>query len=83
MSKRDQQIEAEVNRRVETIDRARRIAPNEDYRNQTADGIRAIAVSAVRGPEAIDGKSPDAIAGLFDHLVENAAKGDPVRRALH
>lgn len=81
MTKGDE-IEAEVRRRVEAIDRARRIAPNEDYLGLTPEAIRATAVAAVRGPEIIDGKCPDAIEGLFDSLVDDAQGVDPVRRAL-
>lgn len=74
-------VEAEVRRRVEAITAAQRIAPNEDYADMTPERIRAKAVAAVKGPEAIDGREPDAIEGLFDHLVEEHG-GDPVRRCL-
>lgn len=74
-------VEAEVRRRVEAITAAQRIAPNEDYADMTPEGIRAKAVAAVKGPEAIDGREPDAIEAVFDHLCEQRSD-DPVRRSL-
>ncbi|MEQ9010083.1 hypothetical protein [Algiphilus sp.] len=77
----DALVEAEVKRRMRAFIDAMRIAPNEDYSDMTAEGIRARAVAAVKGPEAIDDRESDAIEAVFDHLVDQCT-GDPVRRTL-
>lgn len=70
-----------VAQRVALILRAMRINGNADYANKSESQIRATAVAAALGVEAIDGKAPDYIAAHFDHLAEQAEQDD-VRRVL-
>lgn len=74
-------VEAEVRRRMDAFIDAQKLAPNESYADMTPEEIRAKAVAAVQGPEVIDGKEPDAIEAVFDHLLHERS-GDPVRRSL-
>ncbi|MEC8848753.1 MAG: hypothetical protein VYB93_05735 [Pseudomonadota bacterium] len=48
-----------------------------------ADGIRARVVSLVRGPRAIDGRSPEYLEGLFDALVEDPRATRPLVAKPH
>lgn len=52
-----------------------------DYTGKSEAEIRATAVAAALGPEAIDGKTEAYIEARFDHLAERAQE-DPVRRVL-
>ena len=58
-----------------------RIDGNATYAGKSDAEIRATAVAAALGRDAIDGKAPEFIAAHFDHLAEQA-EHDDVRRVL-
>lgn len=76
----EQSVEAQVAERLAVILQAMRIARG-DYLGKTPAQVRAAAVAAVRGHEAIEGRPDDYILAVWDHLQYSAIV-DPVRQVL-
>lgn len=76
----DADLDQLVTDRADLIATAKSIA-DVDYTGQSAEAIRALAVSSKLGKDAIAGKSNDYITARFDILAEDATQ-DPVRKVM-
>lgn len=69
--------------RAELVAKARKVAKDADFTGLSDAAIRRAAVIAVRGEDAVKGKSDAYVDAAFDLLVEDAVdSADPVRDAL-
>ena len=78
----DADLDAKVQARAELIDKARSIVKDVNLDGLNETGIRKAAVAAKLGDEAVKDRSDAYVEARFDMLVEDAAKGDPIRDAL-
>lgn len=78
----DAALDARVQARADLIGKAKMIAKDVATTGLSDAAIRKAAVVAALGDAAIAGKSDAYIDARFDILAEDAAKGDPVAKAL-
>lgn len=78
----DAALDARVQARADLIGKAKMIAKDVATTGLSDAAIRKAAVVAALGDAAIAGKSEAYIDARFDILAEDAAKGDPVAKAL-
>jgi len=76
----DADLDHRVNDRADLIATAKTVA-DKDYTGKSDSDIRKMAVAAVLGQSAIDGKSDDYVQARFDILAEDAGQ-DPVRKII-
>lgn len=68
--------------RSDLIGDARKIDPEIEIGDESADAIRAKVVQSKKGDAAIKDRSPDYVAAMFDALLSDAADPDPIRDGL-
>lgn len=68
----DEQVNELVNKRSELIEKAKKVAADQDYSGLSNEAIKVAAVKAVLGEEVIEGKAKEYIEARFDILVEEA-----------
>lgn len=78
----DAALDARVQARADLIGKAKMVAKDIATTGLSDAAIRKAAVVATLGDAAIAGKSEAYIDARFDILAEDAAKGDPVAKAL-
>lgn len=64
------------------VDAAKAIAPDLDTKGLTADAVKAAAVKAVLGEDALKDKDAAYVSAAFDLIGRNANDADPVRNAI-
>lgn len=64
------------------VDAAKAIAPDLDTKGLTADAVKAAAVKAVLGEDALKDKDAAYVSAAFDLIGRNANDADPVRAAI-
>ena len=76
----DAQLDAKVQARASLISKAQKLAKDADFAGKSDIEIMTVAVSAVRGADAVTGKSPAYIEAAFDLAVD--AKPDQFRQDM-
>lgn len=64
------------------VDAAKAIAPDLETKGLTADAVKAAAVKAVLGEDALKDKDAAYVSAAFDLIGRNANDADPVRAAI-